>query len=191
MSDNIVIHWFGERFQQLHPQLQALHSNGGVLSGVVQIELGRGLAGWVGRRLARKLGVPTDLPQRDFRVEIQHAKDGLHWHRYFAGGQTMRSLFQPVGTWPTGYWREDTGQLHLRLTVDIIDGGWYWRTLSMRVMGIQMPLWLFPKLQAYKRIEAGQYRFSVEARLPLLGKVLRYHGLLSVAPSTNAAKECT
>lgn len=122
MPENIVTAWFGTHFSQLHPKLQALHRAGGVLSGTVCIERGR--AGWIGQRLASKLGVPLDQPQRDFRVEIRHGVTGLHWDRQFSGGHAMRSLFQPVGTWPDGYWLEQTGQVHLRLTVDIVDGGW-------------------------------------------------------------------
>lgn len=181
MSENIVSTWLGSRFHQLHPQLQALHQSGGVLSGTVHIALGRGLAGWIGRRLAAKLGVPLGQPQRDFRVEIRHSPQGLHWDRHFSGGHTMCSLFQPVGQWPEGYWLEQTGPLQLRLSVDIVEGGWYWRPLRLQVYGIPLPLCLLPGLHAGKRIEAGRYGFSVEARLPLLGTVLRYHGLLDMS----------
>lgn len=54
--------------------------------------------------------------------------------------------------------------------------------MRLRVFGLPVPLRLFPSLRAYKRIEDDQYRFSVEASLPLLGKALRYHGLLDLEP---------
>jgi hypothetical protein len=37
---------------------------------------------------------------------------------------------------------------------------------------------LFPRSDAYKRIEGGRYRFQVTFTLPLLGTVLSYAGLL-------------
>ena len=59
-----VERWFGPRFAQLHPSLQALHRRGGTLSGIVRIAVGKGPAGWFGRRLARSLGLPIDRTER-------------------------------------------------------------------------------------------------------------------------------
>ena len=94
--------WFGERFTELHPLLQQLHINGGLLSGPVDITLGRGLAGIVGRRLAGKLGIPVNGGSHTLQVAISHQTDSLRWDRCFDGDQWVRSLFQPVGQWPDG-----------------------------------------------------------------------------------------
>ena len=91
----------------------------------------------------------------------------------------MRSIFQPVGTRIDGHWLEETGALEMRLTVDIKDGGWYWRCLSMRVHGFPLPLWLFPNSQAFKTIEDGRYKFYVGFSLPFMGTFLAYSGSLS------------
>jgi hypothetical protein len=37
---------------------------------------------------------------------------------------------------------EDTGPLKMRLTVDVENGGWYWRCLEMRLFGLRFPLWM-------------------------------------------------
>lgn len=75
----------------------------------------------------------------------------------------------------------------MRLTVDVKEGGWYWRCLQMRLFGIRLPLWLFPNSQAFKRIEDGRYRFYVGFTLPWLGTILSYSGALHpgaiIAPS--------
>jgi hypothetical protein len=57
--NNAVIDWFGESFTALDPLLQDLHRHGGKLSGKVDLKFGSGLAGLIGRRLATKLGLPS------------------------------------------------------------------------------------------------------------------------------------
>lgn len=175
-----VMRWFGPQFEALHPFLQAVHRTGGTLSGRIRIDFGSGLAGWLGRRLARRLGIPTDRRECGFIVEIRHEDDVLHWLRYFENGNRMTSQFRPIGTWPEGCWLEATGPLRFKLTVDVIDGGWYWRALSVGFGRVSLPIRLFPRSAAYKRIEEGRYRFSVSFTLPVVGLVLRYGGLLDL-----------
>ncbi len=179
--ENAVTRWFGAQFELLHPLLQDLHRQGGHLQGTISIEFGKGIAGWIGKRLARKLGIPIDCTDCAFEVEISHTPDFLLWLRRFSNSSTMLSVFQPVGCWPDGYWIEQTGFLQLRLTVDIIEDGWYWRVLSARAGKLVFPKWLLPRSTAYKRIENGKYYFCVEFALPLLGTLVRYGGVLDVA----------
>ena len=58
------------------------------------------------------------------------------------------------------------------------EGGWHWRPLSATLGRLPLPIVLFPRAEAYKRIEAGRYRFVVAFTVPGLGMVLRYGGLL-------------
>ena len=176
--------WFGPRFHELHPLLQALHLHGGTLRGIVEIRTGQGIAGWIGRRLARTLGIPVDQPRRGFTVSIRHEQDALNWIRRFDNGAMMVSRFEPVGCWPQGYWQERTGPLSLRMTVDIVDQGWEWRPLRASFKNIRVPLWLLPLSRAGKRIEQGQYVFRVEFSLPMIGRVLSYSGALEAECSS-------
>ena len=178
MSATAVSTWFGADFAQLRPLLQQLHREGGVLSGSVDLAIPGGLAGWVGRRLAAKMGIPTAAQTCPLEVTIRHRDNQLQWSRRFASGHTMLSTFEPVGRHASGYWRESTGNTELHLQVDIRDGGWHWRCVGMRVAGLPLPLWLAPRTRAYKQIEADQYRFYVGFSLPLLGTLLSYSGLL-------------
>jgi hypothetical protein len=180
--ETVVTRWFGEHFAELHPLLQTLHREGGSLHGRVSIRAGRGLAGWLGRRLARSLGIPIDREERGFDVDIRHTSDALEWRRRFDDGSEMISRFEPVGRWPDGYWLERTGALHMRLTVDIVDGGWIWCPLRASLHGIPLPLALLPRSRAGKRIEGDRYVFEVAFALPLLGDVLSYGGLLDARP---------
>jgi hypothetical protein len=186
MDGNSVRDWFGPAFFELHPLLQGLHRHGGDLSGTIEVEIPGGLAGLAGRALAKRLGVPIDGARHELSVKISHQVDGLHWDRCFDGRTIMRSLFVPVGRRPTGYWMERSGPLKMYLTVDIVDGGWYWRCLRLRVKGLRLPVWLFPKSRAYKRIEDGNYRFYVGFSVPLLGTILSYSGLLQPVPTNES-----
>jgi hypothetical protein len=176
--ENAVTRWFGPQFGRLHPLLQELHRRGGTLHGTVEVDFGRGVAGWVGRRLARRLGIPAQAGQVALQVDIRHENGELYWRRRFGAGGEMLSIFRPVGAWPEGYWIERTGFLELKLTVDVIEGGWYWRALGVRAGGLPVALWLVPGSRAFKRIENGKYFFGVRLVLPLLGDVLRYGGAL-------------
>ncbi|MGO1118487.1 DUF4166 domain-containing protein [Rhodovibrionaceae bacterium A322] len=182
MTAHLVKDWFQEDFSQLNPQLQNLHQTGGILSGLVTLTYGRGLAGFMGRHLAKKLGLPA-AGQHSLSVEIRPGNEGLKWDRTFNTDQVMKSLFVPVGTRTNGYWLETTGDITLQLTVDIVEGGWHWRCQKMTLRGIPLPLWLLPKTTAYKSIEQGRYRFFVGFSLPVIGPLLSYSGLLDLKPA--------
>lgn len=170
--------WFGPGFARLHPQLQRLHRHGGILRGAVEIAFGHGLAGTIGRRMARRLGIPAEPGSHLLEVHISHDGGVLHWNRRFDDDRQFLSTFVPVGGWPDGCWIEQTALIALRLQVDIIDGGWHWRCIGATWKRWSVPRWLLPRSKAYKRIVAGRYEFSVGFMLPLLGEVLRYGGLL-------------
>lgn len=178
MAETLVSDWFGPHFSDLHPLLQQLHREGGWLSGEVDLAFGRGLAGWLGRRLARRMALPMQAGRVAMEVRIRHTGSVLSWSRRFGRAHYTPSLFEPVGRWPTGYWLERTGALHMRLTVDVREGGWYWRVLGARLHGIPLPIALLPRSHAYKRIEGDAYRFEVAFVAPLLGSLLRYGGTL-------------
>jgi hypothetical protein len=178
MTTTLVSNWFGEAFKNLHPMLQALHTHGGKLNGTVHIEIPSGVGGMIGKRLAKKLGVPTEGATHNLEVTISHENGSLQWNRCFDNATYMRSTFKPVATIANGYWLENTGPLAMLLTVDTRDGGWHWRCLSMRFLRVPLPLWLFPNSKAYKIIEGDKYRFYVGFSLPVLGNVLSYSGLL-------------
>ena len=140
---------------------------------------GKGISGFIGRRLSKKLNIPK-AGKNDLIVDISHQEDGMHWDRSFNHVMEMKSIFEPIGNIKNGYWLERTGPLHMKLTVEIKDGGWYWNALSYKFLGITLPNWLLPQSEAYKYIENGKYRFCVAFSAPFLGKLLSYSGLLSM-----------
>lgn len=187
MSSTLVSHWFGPAFGRLHPLLQALHREGGTLDGHVELEFGNGAAGWIGRRIARKMGLPRVAGTIPLKVAISHTADELVWARSFGTNAPMVSRFAPVGHWPDGHFRETTGVLQFELAVDLDDGGWTWRPLRARLHGIRVPVGLLPRSRAYKRVENGSYRFEVAFIAPGLGPLVRYGGLLQATPAAAAS----
>ncbi len=179
MNTRLVADWFGDSFGTLHPLLQQLHRHGGQLSGTVEVTIPSGLTGVLGRRLAYKLGIPTQGRMHALVVTISHSGDGLHWDRCFDAQTSMQSIFQPIGIRQNGYWIESTGPVKLFLTVDTTNGGWQWRCLKMKLGWLRLPMFLFPNSTAYKTIESGRYRFHVGFALPFLGTILSYGGLLT------------
>jgi hypothetical protein len=185
MNDNPVERWFGPRFEALHPLFQQLHRQGGILCGRVEIGRGEALAGWLGVRIARRMGWP---PQgaADLTVRISHDGQRLRWARRFeaAGGAVETvSWFEPRGSWPRGYWIETTGALRFELGVDVEGGAWQWRVLRARWHGIPLPVGLLPRSRAGKRIVDGAYVFEVEVTAPVLGSLVWYRGRLAPAAS--------
>ncbi|MDH1261969.1 DUF4166 domain-containing protein [Pseudomonas sp. GD03944] len=179
MHADVVKSWFGEQFNNLHPLLQELHVGGGQLSGDVRISFGTGMAGLIGRRLAKKMRFPGPGTHQ-LRITISHDIDGLFWKRSFNNQTPVTSLFKAVGNIESGYWLESTGPLEMKLTVDVVDGGWYWRCLSVRFLGMPVPKWLMPHTDAYKTIADDLYRFHVEFSLPIIGPLVSYEGLLEL-----------
>jgi len=175
--------WFGHAFADLHPNIQALHRAGGILRGPVEVRLGRnGVARWIGKRLATRLGVPQPHPDNHMEVSIFSDGAGLHWNRRFNGGSEFRSLFRPVGHYPSGRWIESSGAITLALQVAVRNGAWHWEHVDTRLFGIPLPRWLMPRTAAYKDVRDGMYIFSVNTSVPLLGTVLSYCGTLSATP---------
>ncbi len=181
-ENNAVANWFGEAFFQLHPDLQLLHRDGGTLVGKVSLNFGERLAGFVGKRLAKKLGIPLQPGEHELRVEIRHRENSLYWNRCFDRQNTVLSIFQAFGNYPAGYWLEKTGPIELKLTIDIIDSAWHWRVLGVCVFGWPIPLVLFPHSKAYKKIVDQYYQFHVSFSMPWIGQLFCYEGRLVFEP---------
>jgi hypothetical protein len=171
-----VERWFGPGFAQLHPLLQQLHRQGCVLYGHVAVSYGEGIAGWLGRRVAAKLGLPPREGSIPLTVHIQSTVQALHWRRTFNGSRAVTSIFTPVGSWPCGYWIERIGVFRTELRVDASGGGWRWVPKRTSICGVPLPRWLTPRLDASKRVVAGQYQFDVTLSHPLLGTLFCYRG---------------
>ncbi len=172
--------WFGETFQSFHPLIQQLHSQGGRLIGQVDIQVGTGMAGFLGKRIAKKMGIPP-VGTYPFLLSVTYQDRNLIWERGFGSGLQLISVFRPVGSVRTGYWLERTEPVDLHFTVEQIEGGWYWRLLRVRYRDIPLPKFIFPRMEAYKRVQDGCYDFKVAFSFPGIGKLVSYGGKLKLS----------
>jgi len=171
--------WFGDHFTELHPRLQKLHTKGGVLSGEVDVEYGSGVAGLLGKRLGKKLGLPLQTESTSLQVDISHTDREMFWSRQFgSGSKPMISVFTPRGNYENGYWAETTGGITVELSVEVQQGAWHWIQRATRVKGLAVPAILLPELIAKKSIEGDLYRFEVALHKRGLGLLVRYGGAL-------------
>jgi hypothetical protein len=174
----VVEKWFGDAFGELHPKLQELHRSGGSLAGSVEVQFGRGLAGLIGKRVAKRLGIPAFAGSVPLKVSIYSIANELHWDRTFNEGSKFASVFIPSGSYPSGSWMENAGVFRLKLGVSIVDGGWVWQPKGAWFWFVPMPNWLLPRTTASKRIDHDLYEFKVQINLPIVGKILAYGGKL-------------
>lgn len=176
---NAAHKWLGDDFDLLHSDLQSLHLNGGELTGEVCVHYGDYLGGVIGKIVANSLKIPAAGPHK-LSVKIYWDDNALHWNRCFNNSMINNSTFKPFPTDESQIWQETIGNLTLLLTVDIINGGWHWRTQKYSYKNVTVPRWLCPDTKAYKTIEDGKYRFYVGFSLPIIGKLFSYTGLLTM-----------
>lgn len=190
IPENPTVTWFGPHFNRLHPLLQSLHRDGGILRGQVELKVGKGLGGWLGRRIASGMGIPAHLilaGRCDFSLEVSHRDQAMYWCRTLGAdlrsannaAAVSESQFKPVGDFQTGYWLEQHGHIRLHLGVELDQqGGWQWRLLRAFWFGIPIPIAVFPRLLAQKTSRGDNYQFKVAFSYPLIGLLFSYAGRL-------------
>lgn len=149
-----------------------------MLKGMVALHFGKGAAGFIGKRIAAKLGVPLQHCEHELQVAIRHENGKLYWVRCFDRQDIVQSVFIPFGSYGEGYWLEKTGPITLKLTVDIIEGAWLWRVMAIRFFGVRLPMFLCPGSTAYKKVADDSYQFHVGFSMPWTGRLFCYEGNL-------------
>lgn len=161
----------GAAFERLPPVIQRAHVGDIRLEGVVTVSRGWGLAGLV----AAIMRLPATNPDCAMVVVGRHLPDRMIWQRDFAG-RKMESCFVKSGDALI----EAMGAAKLRLYPECRDGRLYYRLAEVRVGGMPLPRWFAPTLIAWEGEAGGFYEFEVEIGLPLLGRLVRYAGKLTL-----------
>ncbi|UWX03768.1 DUF4166 domain-containing protein [Pseudoxanthomonas sp. NC8] len=160
-------------FFNLPDSLRALHSIRGrrEYAGQGQHRTRRQCAGAPVRRHRRAAPAMADAP---LRVEFTADARGETWRRHF-GDRPMTSRLKCR----KGLLCERLGPLQFRFLLHTADGAIYWNPAGARLLGLlPLPVALFGQVQCREREHAGRYEFRVEAKLPLLGPLIRYEGWL-------------
>lgn len=163
----------GAAFFNLPAPVRRLHAVRGTsrYAGIASVERGRNPLARLCARVAGLPGVMQDVP---ITVEFTADARGETWRRDF-GGTRMQSRL----AFKDGLLRERIGPLQFRHALLANAGAIWWRVAGVRLFGVlPLPARWFRGVRCCERADEARYRFDVEARLPLVGQVIRYEGWL-------------
>lgn len=169
----------GAAYDQLPPQVQAIHAatTSQTWAGEAQVTQG---ATALGRLIGRIFGFPT----RDATVPVTVRFDRSQpdptkpcqetWTRDF-NGRILVSHQTANGVMID----ERFGPVTVTLAVQVRDGALHLIPRSWRLFGVPMPRVFLPSGPTYETETQGRFRFHVDIRLPLLGRMVLYRGWLT------------
>ena len=163
----------GAPFFNLPASVRRLHATRGTAryAGIATVERGRNP---LARLCARIAGLPGAMRDVPLAVEFVADAKGEVWHRDFAGTR-MRSRL----AFKDGLLRERIGPLQFRHALLANAGAIWWRVEGVRVFGLlPLPARWFRGVRCRESEHEGRYHFSIDAHLPLMGRVIRYEGWL-------------
>ena len=173
MTPTLFQRLLGAEFYYLAPEVKALHARQGRFryEGRFSVERGRNPLGRLAGALMRLPPAMTDAP---ITVEFDAGGAKETWLRGF-GGKPMRSRLR----FDNGQLRERLGPATFHFRLCRIDSDLHWVAERARMFGIlPVPASWLDEVRCREHDDDGRYGFEVEARLPLLGRLVRYRGWL-------------
>ncbi len=168
-KSNLFVEHMGDEFKKLDPMVQQAHRGKSIIQGIVGVSQGNFLA----RMICRLLKLPKAGTKVELRVEADHQADIVYWNRNFAG-QQMNTRFRRQGD----YVYESLGPVKLFFYLENKNGALIYNLKRVALWGMRLPLFIAPKLSAFEKACAGKYSFKVLISLPVIGKLIEYHGEL-------------
>lgn len=163
----------GAAFYTLPEVVRRLHAVRGTAryAGIASIERGRNP---LARLCARIAELPKAMREVPTTVEFIANPAREIWHRDFGGTRMQTRL-----AFKRGLLRERLGPLQFRYHLHPGSNALWWQVAGVRVFGLlPLPASWFDGVHCREREQDGRYEFLVEARLPLVGLVVRYEGWL-------------
>lgn len=108
-------------------------------------------------------------------VEGDHLPDRMIWNRRF-GERKFESCFRLQH----GRLIESLGPFRLFLRLEVREHRLRYVLERVTLFGVPVPRRLAPSLEAWEGERDGRYDFAVEVRLPVIGRFVRYEGLLQL-----------
>jgi len=172
-QDAVLPRILGIAFGRLDAPVQRLHGAGAArYRGSASVEQGES---WLSSLACRVAGLPRSGRELPLELSVEMAAPGEIWTRYFSGSAPMVSRVSEHD----GRLIEQLGPARLVFELSEAQGVLHWRGMSLRVFGMPVPRWAF---DFRARVSGGQthYRFSICARMALVGLLIRYEGVLHV-----------
>jgi hypothetical protein len=170
-----------DRFELLCPALRRFlgQEAGGRALGRLSVTR---TAGRLRNFAATALGIPP-AGEYDLLLEVTPLAGGQLWVRRF-GAHTLET----IQTEYRGLLVESSGPASLGFELIVGDGALFFRPCRAWVLGIRLPLWLAPCIEADNRPgDSGGWRVHLRFRVPLLGLVGEYEG--DVMPEATSPHE--
>ncbi len=173
MTPTLFQRLMGAEFYHLAPEVKALHSRPGRSRwrGQCTIQRGRNVLARLACTFSR---LPPSMQAAAVSVEIDSQGERETWRRDFNGVPMTSRLRLDAGQL-----QEWLGPMRFRFRLYRIDNDLHWIAESAKIFGL-LPLpasWV----EEVKCRESGaddRYQFLVDARLPLIGSLIRYEGWL-------------
>lgn len=137
-----------------------------------------------GRLLRRAFGFPAT--GRGVPLVFDVHRQGGHeiWTRTF-DGHAFRSVLSLAGPKGSGRVFERFGPFRFELDLTPTPDGVAFPVARGWFLGVPWPRWLMPTSLSGEHAADGTYRFDVDVRLPLIGRLMHYRGWLQ--PASDAA----
>lgn len=162
-------------WSQLAPPVQRMHAEGRVIqaSGCANVDGDTHLAARLLRRLLSLPGPGADQP-----IALTIERDGLHerWSRQFARGFMRSTLRAGAGQQLLERLGPVTLHFSLRREDDAID----WQLGRVSFLGLPVPRALCGNVFSRSGMRDGCYAFDIDARLPVIGRLVAYRGWLEI-----------
>ncbi len=161
----------GEAFDELPPAVRQMHEVNGSAGAAGNGSVCVGTSLWA-RLLCRLMRFP---PTNAYPVHVAFAeRDGVEtWTRDF-GGYRFSSELRQRG----GLLCERFGPLSFRFDLNVDERGLSMRLRGWTLLGIPLPLFAGPKIDAHESEEEGGFCFTVAVAVPGIGPVISYSGRL-------------
>ena len=164
----------GPDFDRLAPEIRALHDATAATTAGGRCTIARGRHP-LSRLAGRLFAMPPEAAGLPVRVDFKPRGEGEIWQRHF-GGHRLVSVQRP-GPQP-GLLVERFGVGSFLVAVSVDGGSLRLDLRGVRLLGLPLPRFLWPRVRAGERVEKGSFVFDVEIRLPAAGLLVHYCGTL-------------
>jgi len=164
----------GRLFELLPRPVKAQHSALDILLSHGRCDIERGKA-WHARLVGWLFKFPPagrDLPTL---VTVIAERGREIWHRDF-GGEGIFTVLEPARKQGAPVIVERFGIVAFDLKVEEVKDGISLSVVGMRALGVAIPRWLWPKLNAVERAEAQRFHFDIDIDLSWGAKLIHYRG---------------
>lgn len=172
----------GPAFDALPTTLQELHGRSGMRRWTGSATVTRG-TGFVAGLLCAAIGFPDAAREAPAAVTFTREPGGELWTRRI-GGRTFQS-FQSAGTGRDRYLLVERFGI-ASFSIALVRDGTRLRFIPRRwsIWTIPMPRCLLPGGESFETESEGQFAFDITVRVPLVGLLVTYRGMLKPEPAT-------